>query len=287
VLPQPETLHNSRSAADRAAVSAPAEADCSIGERRPGIGREGARSAIRSVLARAGAGRLRWGTARPGRVAVAFGGLVAVFAASLILSRTQPDQEATAWPAGAHSGSAGRSSPAKTATEDGSRAAATGGAAAVPAGPAGFSSQGPFSLAAGPETTGGGTGPATGFVARLQAAQSAPPRGISGVVRLAPEFAGRVAPGDILFIYAREPGGAGAPVAFIRKRARQLPLAFFLDDSTSINPARPLSGHDRLVIGARVSRNGDAAASAGDLQGSLEAQYGAAGVVIVIDSEVR
>jgi len=291
VISHPEAPDGSRPVPFRAAASAPAATEPAIGERRPSPGRRGLGSALRRMIARRAAARQTDSrAARGGRLAVAVCGLAAIFATLLFLSRPLPDEGKPGQLADAYSGLQDRLFPARSASAvgaAGSWARAAGGAPASHPPVADPPSTGALSLAGGPEATASATGPATELVARLQAAQLTTPRGISGVVRLAPQFASRISPGDILFIYAREPGGNGAPVAFIRKRARHLPLAFFLDDSTSINPARPLSRHDRLVIGARVSRKGDAAASAGDLQGSLEAHYGAAGVVIVIDSEVR
>jgi cytochrome c-type biogenesis protein CcmH len=110
--------------------------------------------------------------------------------------------------------------------------------------------------------------------------------GISGVVRVAPELAARVAPTDTVFIFARAENGP--PLAVLRKSARELPVAFFLDDSTGINPQRRLSAENRVVIGARISRKGDAVAGPGDLQGfSAPVDVRQAGVVVVIDSEVK
>jgi cytochrome c-type biogenesis protein CcmH len=114
-------------------------------------------------------------------------------------------------------------------------------------------------------------------------------RGISGVVRIAPALVGRIASGDTLFVYAQALDGDPAPLVVLRKRAHELPVAFFLDDSIAINPARLPSSHNELLIGARVARGGSGALpSAGDLQGfSAPVRYGQAGVVIVIDSEVK
>lgn len=123
---------------------------------------------------------------------------------------------------------------------------------------------------------------------RLAQAEAASERpGISGVVRVAPELAGRVAPTDTVYIFARAESG-GPPLAVLRKSARELPVTFFLDDSTGINPQRRLSDENRVLIGARVSRSGDAVARKGDLYGfSIPVAVRQAGVVVVIDSEVR
>lgn len=114
-------------------------------------------------------------------------------------------------------------------------------------------------------------------------------RGISGVVRIAPGLVNRIESSDTLLVYARASEGDQAPLVVLRKRAHELPVAFFLDDSIALNPARLPSRHNELVIGARVARRGSAGAPvAGDLQGfSVPVRYGQAGVVIVIDSEVK
>ena len=111
---------------------------------------------------------------------------------------------------------------------------------------------------------------------------------VSGVVKLAPELAAKVAPEDTVFIYARAAEGPRAPLAILRKPARELPAKFTLDDSMAMNPALKLSGFQRVVINARVSKTGNAMPQPGDLQGTSSViASNASGVTIVIDSEVR
>jgi cytochrome c-type biogenesis protein CcmH len=111
---------------------------------------------------------------------------------------------------------------------------------------------------------------------------------VSGVVKLAPELAAKVAPDDTVFIYARAAEGPRAPLAILRKPARELPAKFTLDDSMAMNPALKLSGFERVVINARVSKTGNAMPQPGDLQGTSSViASNASGVTIVIDSEVR
>lgn len=113
--------------------------------------------------------------------------------------------------------------------------------------------------------------------------------GISGVVRIAPGLVNRIGSSDTLFVYAQALDGDPAPLVVLRKRVQDLPVAFFLDDSIAVNKTRLPSRHNELVIRARVARRGSAAApAAGDLQGfSGPVRYGQAGVVVVIDSEVK
>lgn len=96
----------------------------------------------------------------------------------------------------------------------------------------------------------------------------APARALAGTVRLSASLRATVAPTDTVFIYARAEGGKGAPLAAVRRQARDLPLQFTLDDSMAIGAAAPLSQHARVMVGARISRSGSATPAAGDLEGS-------------------
>ncbi len=111
---------------------------------------------------------------------------------------------------------------------------------------------------------------------------------VSGVVRLAPELAGRVAPGDTVFIFARAAEGPRMPLAILRKRGSDLPAEFALDDSMAMAPQMKLSAFARVVIGARVSKSANASPQPGDLQGlSAPVKVGAKSVSVVIDTELR
>ena len=111
---------------------------------------------------------------------------------------------------------------------------------------------------------------------------------ISGVVRLAPEFAAKVAPTDTVFIFARAADGPRMPLAIMRKQARELPATFTLDDSMAMTPDTKLSNFPRVVVGARISKAANATPQPGDLQGVSSPVTGAAtGITVVIDSEIR
>ena len=94
---------------------------------------------------------------------------------------------------------------------------------------------------------------------------------VGGVVTLAPALLRRAAPDDTVFVYARAANGSRMPLAILKKQVRDLPLSFTLDDSLSMGPNARLSSASRVVVGARISKSGNAAAQSGDLQGQLPA----------------
>ena len=106
---------------------------------------------------------------------------------------------------------------------------------------------------------------------------------LQGVVSLAPALRGKVSPGDTLFVMARPLSGSKMPLAVLRTTAEKLPYPFTLDDSMAMTPNAKLSGHPKVVVAARISRSGDAAARKGDIEGlSAPVAPGASGVQIVI-----
>ena len=90
---------------------------------------------------------------------------------------------------------------------------------------------------------------------------------ISGTVTLAKSLAGKASPDDTLFVFARAAEGPRMPLAILRKQVKDLPLTFTLDDSLAMTPAMKLSSATRVVVGARISKRGEATVSPGDLQG--------------------
>ena len=86
-------------------------------------------------------------------------------------------------------------------------------------------------------------------------------------VSLAPALAAQVQPGDTLFVFARAAEGPRMPLAIARRRADELPLTLTLDDSMAMQPQLKLSAFERVVVGARISRSGNATPQSGDLEG--------------------
>jgi cytochrome c-type biogenesis protein CcmH len=104
------------------------------------------------------------------------------------------------------------------------------------------------------------------------AEQAAPETGevkksIQVKVSLAAALQGKASMDDTVFIFARAAAGPPMPLAIVRKKVRELPLEVTLDDSMSMMQGMNLSAFDQLVIGARISKTGQALPQPGDLQG--------------------
>jgi len=126
----------------------------------------------------------------------------------------------------------------------------------------------------------------------VAAASSAPGVGgngrVSGTVTLAPALVAKASPEDVVFVFARAPDGPKMPLAILRKQVKDLPVQFVLDDSMAMAPSMKLSSFPKVVIGARISKTGDAQARKGDLQGASQPlAVGADKVAVVIDAEVN
>jgi cytochrome c-type biogenesis protein CcmH len=85
-------------------------------------------------------------------------------------------------------------------------------------------------------------------------------------VALDPKLKGKLAPTDVLFIYAKAASGPPMPLAIQRMQASQLPATVTLTDGMGMLPNMKLSQFPQVVIGARVSKSGNAIAQSGDLQ---------------------
>lgn len=102
-------------------------------------------------------------------------------------------------------------------------------------------------------------------------------------VSLAPSLAAKAAPDDTLFVFARASQGPKAPLAIQRRQVKDLPLELTLDDSMAMNPALKLSSVEQVVVGARISKSGNAMPQSGDMQAlSAPLKVGAAPVKLQI-----
>lgn len=110
---------------------------------------------------------------------------------------------------------------------------------------------------------------------------------IRGQVVLDGALAGKVAPTDTLFIFAKAIDGPPMPLAAIRARAGDLPLSFTLDDSSAMAQGMALSAFSRVKVVARISRLGSVQSQAGDIEGMVgDVVVGSDGVRVLIDHVV-
>ena len=109
---------------------------------------------------------------------------------------------------------------------------------------------------------------------------------VTGKVVVAPELVGKLASGDILFVFARAKEGPRMPLAVIRvpaPKANAFPFAFSLDDTTAMAPGLALSSFAEVVIEARISKSGNAQLQPGDLSGVTgTVKPGASGITVTI-----
>lgn len=111
---------------------------------------------------------------------------------------------------------------------------------------------------------------------------------ISGTVGLSPSVRASASPDDPVFIFARAAEGPRMPLAIARVTVRDLPYHFELDDSMAMTPELKISGFERIVVGARVSKSGSATAASGDLEGFAPAvKPGTSGVKLTISQVVK
>ena len=111
---------------------------------------------------------------------------------------------------------------------------------------------------------------------------------VSGRVMIADELA-RTLPADAtVFVFARPVSGSRMPVAIFKRRVKDLPMAFTLDDSMAMVPEAKLSSQAMVVVGARVSRDGDVMPKPGDAEGwSAPVPVGASGVKVEISEPLK
>lgn len=127
--------------------------------------------------------------------------------------------------------------------------------------------------------------PAQGPGASQKAAVAGPT--VRGTVTLSAALKAQAKPEDTVFIFARNaesgPGASRMPLAIVRKQVKDLPAPFTLDDSLAMGPGMGLSSAQRVVVGARISRSGQAMPQPGDLEGlSAPVAVGSQGVVVEI-----
>jgi cytochrome c-type biogenesis protein CcmI len=90
--------------------------------------------------------------------------------------------------------------------------------------------------------------------------------GITVKVSLDPKLNAKVSPSDTLFVFAKAAQGPAMPLAIARLTVAQLPASVTLSDSMAMMPSLTLSKFPQIVLGARISKSGNAVPQKGDYQ---------------------
>jgi len=103
-------------------------------------------------------------------------------------------------------------------------------------------------------------------------------------ISIAPALKARVTSGAPLFVFAREPGGAGPPLAAKRLTTDAIGTHVILSAADSMIPSRVLKDGQKVSITARISFSGQPLPAAGDLYGEADHVVGSGGAInLVID----
>lgn len=124
--------------------------------------------------------------------------------------------------------------------------------------------------AAAPTASGAPASPPVASTQSVTAPAGEGPR-LSIRVSLDASLQSKVEDGDTLFVFARAAAGPPMPLAIQRLPASGLPATVTLDDSMGMLPSMKLSMFPQVIIGARISKSGNAIAQSGDLQKLTEA----------------
>jgi cytochrome c-type biogenesis protein CcmH len=115
--------------------------------------------------------------------------------------------------------------------------------------------------------------PAEPLAAESQPVEARPPEApvpdarVQVSVQLDAALAAQTSPGDTVFVFARASAGPPMPLAVQRFTVADLPVSVTLDDTMAMNPAMRLSTFPQVIVGARVSKSGQAMPQPGDLEG--------------------
>jgi cytochrome c-type biogenesis protein CcmH len=142
--------------------------------------------------------------------------------------------------------------------------------------PEGSSAAGPADAArAGTSASSAGTSTSAGGLSAADVAVN---------ISIAPALKSRLVSEAPLFVFAREPGSRGPPLAAKRLTSTAIGTQIHLSPADSMMPGRVLAKGQQVSITARVSFSGQPTPSAGDLYGELSYDVGRDGVRnLVID----
>jgi len=137
-----------------------------------------------------------------------------------------------------------------------------------------------------PGATGAGSGAASAATPAVAGPGAAAQSGAQATVNLSisPALKARLTADTPLFVFAREPGMQGPPLAAKRLTSAAIGTQIHLSAADSMVPGRVLTAGQKVSITARVSFSGQPLPAAGDLYGELTYDIGHDGVRdLVID----
>lgn len=137
------------------------------------------------------------------------------------------------------------------------------------------------------EAKAGGKSAGPTVAAARDTKQAADATALNGQVELSAEAAKAVTSGDTVFVFARAASGPKMPLAIVKLQVKDLPTAFKLDESMAMAPGMSISKFPELVVGARVSKSGNATPGPGDWESELTpAKAGASDLRLVIKRKI-
>jgi hypothetical protein len=111
-------------------------------------------------------------------------------------------------------------------------------------------------------------------------------KAVTGTVILDPSIQAGIPGGSVLFIYARAQGVTSGPPVAVRKMTYfQLPQEFSISPADAVMTQEGFDGP--LTLSARLDRDGNARAGAGDITGSIDVTTGQKGVTIVLSQVIE
>ena len=105
-------------------------------------------------------------------------------------------------------------------------------------------------------------------------------------ISIAPQLKGRLTQEAPLFVFAREPGGQGPPLAAKRLTSAAIGTQIQLSAADSMIPSRVLGNGTKVSITARVSFSGQPLPAKGDLYGEVTYDVGTDGVRDLVINQV-
>ena len=106
-------------------------------------------------------------------------------------------------------------------------------------------------------------------------------------VSISDEIRKTVKPSDTVFVYAKAMNGPAMPLAAAKITVKDLPAEIALNDDMAMVPNMKISSFEKVIVGARVSKSGQATAQNGDLFAEKSSIQAGDEVSLIIDSLIK